>query len=98
MAAFAESLPFADESFDAAMPLATIDDYPFAGLCEMRRVARRAACGAWPAGSGDQDPAGATSRSAARSFSASISASAAVRLVSCGTILAAPPTRIRHGT
>ncbi|MEY9931351.1 hypothetical protein ABH926_006000 [Catenulispora sp. GP43] len=41
--AFAESLPFPDQSFDAAMAFATIDHWqdPFAGLREMRRVARR---------------------------------------------------------
>jgi hypothetical protein len=40
--AVAESLPFADQSFDAAMAFATIDHWqdPFAGLREMRRVAR----------------------------------------------------------
>jgi hypothetical protein len=43
MAAVAESLPFADQSFDAAMAIATIDHWrdPFAGLRELRRVARR---------------------------------------------------------
>jgi SAM-dependent methyltransferase len=43
VAATAESLPFADQSFDAAMAIATIDHWPdpAAGLCEMRRVARR---------------------------------------------------------
>jgi hypothetical protein len=43
VAAIAESLPFEDQSFDAAMALATIDHWqdPIAGLCEMRRVARR---------------------------------------------------------
>ncbi|SDC09211.1 class I SAM-dependent methyltransferase [Actinokineospora iranica] len=43
VAAFAESLPFADQSFDAAMAFATIDHWqdPIAGLREMRRVARR---------------------------------------------------------
>src|SRR5262245_60514288 len=43
VAAFAESLPFADQSFDAAMAFATIEHWqdPFAGLREMRRVARR---------------------------------------------------------
>ena len=43
VAATAESLPFEDQSFDAAMALATIDHWsdPFAGLREMRRVARR---------------------------------------------------------
>jgi hypothetical protein len=41
--AVAESLPFEDQSFDAAMAFATIDHWqdPFAGLREMRRVARR---------------------------------------------------------
>ena len=42
VAASAESLPFEDQSFDAAMALATIDHWtdPIAGLREMRRVAR----------------------------------------------------------
>nr|WP_211244507.1 methyltransferase domain-containing protein [Actinospica robiniae] len=41
--AVAERLPFADQTFDAAMAFATIDHWrdPFAGLREMRRVARR---------------------------------------------------------
>jgi len=41
--AVAESLPFEDQSFDAAMAVATIDHWqdPVAGLREMRRVARR---------------------------------------------------------
>jgi SAM-dependent methyltransferase len=41
--ATAESLPFEDQSFDAAMAVATIDHWPdpIAGLREMRRVARR---------------------------------------------------------
>src|SRR6185437_3642582 len=45
VAATAESLPFEDQSFDAAMAFATIDHWqdPFAGLREMRRVARRVA-------------------------------------------------------
>jgi ubiquinone/menaquinone biosynthesis C-methylase UbiE len=45
VAATAESLPFADQSFDAAMASATIDHWqdPIAGLREMRRVARRVA-------------------------------------------------------
>ena len=40
--AAAESLPFADQSFDAAMAFATIHHWrdPIAGLREMRRVAR----------------------------------------------------------
>ena len=42
VAAIAESLPFRDQSFDAAMAFATIDHWqdPIAGLREMRRVAR----------------------------------------------------------
>jgi SAM-dependent methyltransferase len=43
VAASAESLPFEDRSFDAAMAFATIHHWqgPIAGLREMRRVARR---------------------------------------------------------
>ena len=43
VAASAESLPFEDQSFDAAMAFATLDHWqdPIAGLREMRRVARR---------------------------------------------------------
>jgi SAM-dependent methyltransferase len=43
VAAFAESLPFEDQSFDAAMAFATVHHWqdPIAGLSEMRRVARR---------------------------------------------------------
>jgi SAM-dependent methyltransferase len=43
IAAFAENLPFEDQSFDAAMAFATIHHWrdPIAGLREMRRVARR---------------------------------------------------------
>jgi SAM-dependent methyltransferase len=43
LAAAAESLPFADRSFDAAMAVATVHHWqdPIAGLREMRRVARR---------------------------------------------------------
>src|SRR5262249_15347127 len=43
IAAAAESIPFADKSFDAAMAFATIHHWqdPIAGLREMRRVARR---------------------------------------------------------
>ena len=43
VAAAAESLPFEDQSFDAAMAVSTIHHWPdpAAGLSEMRRVARR---------------------------------------------------------
>jgi SAM-dependent methyltransferase len=43
VAARAESLPFRDQSFDAAMALATVHHWqdPLAGLREMQRVARR---------------------------------------------------------
>ncbi len=43
VAAVAESLPFKDRSFDAAMAFATVHHWqdPIAGLREMRRVARR---------------------------------------------------------
>src|SRR3954451_4341987 len=43
LAATAERLPFDDQSFDAAMAIATIHHWPdpIAGLREMRRVARR---------------------------------------------------------
>src|SRR3984885_3552189 len=43
VAATAESLPFDEQSCDAAMAFATIDHWqdPIAGLREMRRVARR---------------------------------------------------------
>lgn len=43
VAAVAENLPFADESFDAAMAVASVHHWqdPIAGLREMRRVARR---------------------------------------------------------
>ncbi|MFC5144685.1 MerR family transcriptional regulator [Streptomyces aureoversilis] len=43
MAAGAESLPFEDQSFDAAMAVSTVHHWPdpVAGLREMRRVARR---------------------------------------------------------
>ena len=43
IAAAAESLPFEDQSFDAAMAFATVHHWqdPIAGLLEMRRVARR---------------------------------------------------------
>ncbi|HVT69345.1 MAG TPA: MerR family transcriptional regulator [Trebonia sp.] len=43
VAAAAEHLPFADQSFDAAMAVSTVHHWqdPIAGLREMRRVARR---------------------------------------------------------
>jgi DNA-binding transcriptional MerR regulator len=43
VAAAAESLPFEDQSFDAAMAFSTVHHWqdPIAGLSEMRRVARR---------------------------------------------------------
>ena len=43
VAATAESLPFEDQSFDAAMAISTVHHWqdPIAGLHEMRRVARR---------------------------------------------------------
>jgi SAM-dependent methyltransferase len=43
VAAAAERLPFADQSFDAAMAFATVHHWqdPIAGLRELRRVARR---------------------------------------------------------
>ncbi|MGH3274707.1 MAG: MerR family transcriptional regulator [Streptosporangiaceae bacterium] len=43
VAAVAESLPFADGSFDAAMAVSTVHHWrdPIAGLAEMRQVARR---------------------------------------------------------
>src|SRR5438477_12294100 len=43
VAATAESLPFEDRSFDAAMAVSTVHHWPdpIAGLLEMRRVARR---------------------------------------------------------
>jgi SAM-dependent methyltransferase len=43
LAGSAESLPFGDQSFDAAMAFATVHHWqdPIAGLREMRRVARR---------------------------------------------------------
>jgi SAM-dependent methyltransferase len=43
VAAAAQSLPFADRSFDAAMAVSTVHHWPdpVAGLREMRRVARR---------------------------------------------------------
>jgi SAM-dependent methyltransferase len=43
VAAVAESLPFEDQSFDAAMAFATVHHWqdPITGLREMRRVARR---------------------------------------------------------
>jgi SAM-dependent methyltransferase len=43
VAAYAEHLPFEDQSFDAAMAFSTVHHWqdPIAGLREMRRVARR---------------------------------------------------------
>ncbi len=43
VAAIAQSLPFGDQSFDAAMAVSTVHHWPdpVAGLREMRRVARR---------------------------------------------------------
>jgi hypothetical protein len=43
VAAFAEHLPFEDQSFDAAMAFATVHHWqdPIAGIREMQRVARR---------------------------------------------------------
>jgi SAM-dependent methyltransferase len=43
LAGFAESLPFDDQSFDAAMAVCTVHHWqdPIAGLREMQRVARR---------------------------------------------------------
>ncbi|NJC12174.1 SAM-dependent methyltransferase [Micromonospora profundi] len=43
VAAVAANLPFEDQSFDAAMAVSTVHHWPdpIAGLCEMRRVARR---------------------------------------------------------
>ncbi len=43
MAAVAESLPFEDQSFGAAIAFSTVHHWPdpIAGLREMRRVARR---------------------------------------------------------
>jgi SAM-dependent methyltransferase len=53
--ATAESLPFEDRSFDAAMAFATIDHWqdPIAGLREMRRVARRVVVFTCDAGDAD---------------------------------------------
>ena len=54
--ATAESLPFEDQSFDAAMAFATIDHWqdPIAGLREMRRVARRVVAFTWDASAPDR--------------------------------------------
>jgi hypothetical protein len=54
--ATAESLPFEDQSFDAAMAFATIDHWqdPIAGLREMRRVARRVVAFTWEASAPDR--------------------------------------------
>src|SRR5438093_6955165 len=53
VAAAAERLPFQDETFDAAMAVATVHHWrdPIAGLREMRRVARR--LGVFPHDSSD---------------------------------------------
>ncbi|MET7386075.1 MerR family transcriptional regulator [Streptomyces sp. NPDC005529] len=52
VAAAAESLPFADGSFDAAMAFSTVHHWrdPIAGLREMRRVARRVVVFTYDAG------------------------------------------------
>ena len=54
--AVAESLPFEDQSFDAAMAFATIDHWrdPIAGLREMRRVARRVVAFTYDASDADR--------------------------------------------
>src|SRR5713226_6432675 len=56
VAAVAESLPFEDQSFDAAMAFATVDHWqdPVAGLREMRRVARRVVSFTWDASAPDR--------------------------------------------
>ncbi|THA27296.1 MerR family DNA-binding transcriptional regulator [Streptomyces sp. RKND-216] len=53
VAAGAERLPFADQSFDAAMAVSTVHHWadPIAGLREMRRVARRVVVFTYDAGS-----------------------------------------------
>jgi DNA-binding transcriptional MerR regulator len=52
VAAAAESLPFEDQSFDAAMAFSTVHHWrdPIAGLREMRRVARRVVVFTYEAG------------------------------------------------
>ncbi|WP_317443885.1 MerR family transcriptional regulator [Streptomyces collinus] len=52
VAASAERLPFADQSFDAAMAVSTVHHWPdpVAGLREMRRVARRVVVFTYDAG------------------------------------------------
>ena len=52
VAAAAESLPFEDQSFDAAMAFSTVHHWqdPLAGLREMRRVARRVVVFTYDAG------------------------------------------------
>jgi SAM-dependent methyltransferase len=56
VAASAESLPFEDQSFDAAMAFSTVHHWqdPIAGLREMRRVARRVVVRTFD--TGDPDP------------------------------------------
>jgi SAM-dependent methyltransferase len=55
VAAAAESIPFEDQSFDAAMAVATVHHWqdPIAGLREMRRVARRVVVFAYDASDPD---------------------------------------------
>src|SRR6185437_16041754 len=54
--AVAESLPFEDQSFDAAMAFATVEHWhdPIAGLREMRRVARRVVALVYDASAADR--------------------------------------------
>jgi SAM-dependent methyltransferase len=63
VAATAGSLPFKDQSFDAAMAFSTVHHWqdPLAGLREMRRVARRFSSDlarAAQTASGDNEPVG----------------------------------------
>ena len=68
VAAAAESLPFADQSFDAAMALSTVHHWqdPIAGLREMRRVARRVVVFTFDASDPDGSPVLADPRLPAR--------------------------------